>query len=408
MQISHTFRALKRRWYATVLVVVAAVAVAVMLDKKAATVPTGTATVQILVDSPVSALVNLQSDPTGLEARASVLAQAMTSNAVLAEIAKSAGVPPQDVTAQGPYSGAGEVLDVATPSEARGMQIVSIKPQYRLTFVAQQDIPIVTVSVVAPNADAAGKFANAVVPGTDAWLDSLASADQVKSGKLVHLRQLGDAQAGTVNSSSAKIVAIVGAVAILMLGFLLISLTDKERRARRRQERERAERELAESLEYDRTHPGGPVYAPVPVVYNGTPAYPSHAEAPVYGPYPHAAPQPAPYDDRRAVNGGYDESYGGSHTNGNGAHPAPRHPAPSHHENGTQETSPRHTAFHDSSSNGSLVLDFPAPLGAEDRFDNGPAPSSNGHSLELHSSARSSANGWRGIGARLGRSSRSR
>lgn len=403
MQISQTFRALKRRWYATILVAVAAVAVAVMLDKSGSAVPTGTATVQILVDSPVSALVNLQSDPTGLEARASVLAQAMTSSAVLAEIAKSARVPASDVTAQGPYSGTGEALDVATPSEARGMQLVSVKPQYRLTFVAQQDIPIVTVSVQGPNAEAAGDFANAVVPGTDAWLDSLATADQVKAGKLVHLRQLGDAQAGTVNSSSAKVVAAVGAVAILMLGFLLISLTDKDRRARRREERQRAEQALAESLEYDRTHPGGPVYAPVPVMhtpYNGV-----AAAARVYAPYPHTAPQQGPYDDHhRAANGsGYDESFGGSLTSGNGAHPAP-----SHQENGTHEAAPRHTAFDESSSNGSLVLDFPAPLGAEDRLDDGPATSSNGHGLELHGSARSSANGWRGIGSRLGRSSRSR
>lgn len=259
MQMSEILRALKRRWYLLLVVVVAAVGAAAMLDKSMATQPTGTASLQVLVDSPVSALVNLQSDPTGLEARASVLAQAMTSNAVLASIAKIAGIPAGNLTAQGPFSGPGEVLDVPTPSEARGMQIASAGPQYHLIFVAQQNIPIVTVSVVGPTPVGAGKVANAVVPGTLAWLNGLATTDQVKSGSLVHLRQLGDAQAGEINSNSGKMIAIVGAVAILMLGSLFIVMTDRERREARRRKFAEMEQQLDDEL----VHEPGPALASV-------------------------------------------------------------------------------------------------------------------------------------------------
>lgn len=220
--------ALGRRWYLMVLVIIIAGGAAVGALKSVKNAPTGDATSQILVDSPVSQLVNLKGNTLGLEDRASVLAQAMTSNAVVAAIAKADGVPAGDVTAQGPYSGTGEVLDVPTPSEARGMQLVSAKPQYHLTFVAQQDLPIITVSVLGPNPEAAGKMANAVLPGTEAWLATLATASgQPQSGNTVILRQLGAAQAGYVNSSTGKIIAGVAAIGVLILGTLLVMLFDR-------------------------------------------------------------------------------------------------------------------------------------------------------------------------------------
>jgi hypothetical protein len=227
MRISEVFAALKRRWYASVVVVIAAFATAYLVSGSVAGVPTGSATVQVLVDSPVSSLVNLQADPASLEARASVLAQAMASNAVVASIAKTAGIPAAEVTAQGPYSGAGQALNVPTPSEARGMQIASATAPYRLVFVAQQQIPIVTASVTGPTPAAAGKLADAVLPGTMAWLQTLATAAQVKTGSLVHLRQLGGAQTGPVTSSSAKMLAGAGAVAVLIFGLLAVALIDR-------------------------------------------------------------------------------------------------------------------------------------------------------------------------------------
>jgi len=236
MELAEIFVALRRRRLLMVIVVLAAIGAAVAVKETSHSIPTGAATAQLLVDSPQSALADLQQDTAPLATRASVYAQLMTSGAVLEAIAKTAGIPPTEVTAAGPYTGAGEVLDVPTPSEARGAQIVAAKPTYRLSFVAQTDLPLITVSAQAPTPAAAGNLADSVVLGTSSWLAALQASGKVPSDHRVTLRQLGDAQASVVNASSATALAGVAAMAILMLGLLAIVAIDLSlgRRARSR------------------------------------------------------------------------------------------------------------------------------------------------------------------------------
>src|SRR4029077_16998083 len=92
----------------------------------------GTASVKLLVDSPQSALADLLQSTAPLTTRAALLAQVMASEAVLEDIAGKAGVPVGQLTAQGPYGGSGQALDVITPSEARGSQLLGEQARYRL------------------------------------------------------------------------------------------------------------------------------------------------------------------------------------------------------------------------------------------------------------------------------------
>ena len=234
MTISEIRTALRRRWYLTLVVLIVAIVAAYGIHGQAAGVPTGNATVQILVDSPSSSLVNVNVNSVGLEAQAGVIAQAMTSNAVLTSIAKSAGVPAAGLTAEGPYSGAAEVLDIPTPSEARGMQLVSIKPAFHLAFLAQQNVPIITVSVLGPTPTSAGKVADAVLPGVEAWLSTIAAQDKLGTQNQIVLRQLGDAEAGYVNSSAATALAAIAAVAMIIFGLVAVVQIDRRIDRRRR------------------------------------------------------------------------------------------------------------------------------------------------------------------------------
>jgi Chain length determinant protein len=236
MEISEILNALRRHKILVALVVLAAVAAAGAVKLKTKAVPTGTATVQLLVDSPQSALGNLQEDPAPLAVRASEFAQLMTSGAVLEAIAHSAGLPAAAITAEGPYSGPGSALNATTPSEARGAQIVAVKPQYRLAFVAQTNLPIITGSVQAPTAAGAGRLADAVYPGMTSWLASLQSDSNVPLSKRVTIRQLGTAQVGEINSSSSTVLAAAAGFAILMIG-LLATVTLAEGRRRRQADR---------------------------------------------------------------------------------------------------------------------------------------------------------------------------
>lgn len=223
-------QALRAHRYLVGLVVFAAIAAGVGVKETSHSVPTGSATVQLLIDSPQSALADLKQETLPLVARSQVFAQLMTSGAVLNSIAKTAGVPAADVTAEGPYSGAGQGLDVPTPSEARGPQIVATTALYHLVFVADANIPLVTASVEGPSPAAAGKLANAIYPGVEAWLKQLQESGAIPPSTRVTIRQLGEAQAGTVNSSSATMLAGLVGAAVLLIGLLAIVALESTKR----------------------------------------------------------------------------------------------------------------------------------------------------------------------------------
>jgi uncharacterized protein involved in exopolysaccharide biosynthesis len=230
MELAEILRVLWRRRLATAAIVLLAAAGAFGAGKLAHSTPTGSATVQILVDSPQSALADLLQSTAPLTTRASLLAQVMASETVLEGIAGSAGVPASELTAQGPYSGAGEALNVVTPSPARSSQLLAERAHYRLVFVAQTDEPVVTASVQGPTAAAAARVAEAVYPGAQGYVAALQQQAKTAPAQRVTLRQLGPAQAASINSSSRLTLMAVAALAVLLLGLLLLLAIEALRR----------------------------------------------------------------------------------------------------------------------------------------------------------------------------------
>lgn len=222
MELAVILKILWSRKFVVAVIVVLAGGAAFGAGQLAKATPTGTATVQILVDSPQSALADLLQNTAPLTTRAALLAQVMASEAVLEEIAYTAGVPVSALTAQGPYSGSGEPLDAITPAEARANQLLGERSRYRLTFVAQPDEPIVTASVQGPNPAIAGHVAEAVLPGVQRFVAALQQQGATKAAQRVTIRQLGPAQVGSVNSSSRKALMAVGGLGVLLLGLLLL------------------------------------------------------------------------------------------------------------------------------------------------------------------------------------------
>lgn len=248
MEFAEITRILWARKLATLAVFAVAVVAAVAVRMSVHSVPTGAATVQILVDSPDSALANLSQETVPLTTRASVFAQVMTSAAVLEDIASSAGVPVGQITAQGPYSGSGESLDVVTPSEARSNQLLAEQTKYKLTFIAQTNEPVVTASVQAPNADAAARVAAAIYPGVQHYVTQLQEQSGTPVQHRVTIRQLGPPQAGSVNSSARSTLTVAALLGVLLLG--LLGLVGFEGVRRRAAERAHVEREREAGHEY--------------------------------------------------------------------------------------------------------------------------------------------------------------
>jgi uncharacterized protein involved in exopolysaccharide biosynthesis len=222
MELAEILRMLWSRRLVVLAIVVLAGGAAFGAGQLARSTSMGSASVQLLVDSPQSALADLLQSTAPLTTRAALLAQVMASEAVLEDIAAAAGVPVGEFTAQGPYSGSGQALDVITPSEARGAQLLGERARYRLTFVAASEEPVVSASVQGPTALAAGHVAEAVLPGVQRYVGTLQREGAIKAAQRVTIRQLGPAQAATVNSSSRKALMAIGAVGVLMFGLLLL------------------------------------------------------------------------------------------------------------------------------------------------------------------------------------------
>jgi capsular polysaccharide biosynthesis protein len=247
LEFIESLKILWSRKYVTAAIVVLAVSAAVAVRLGVSSNPSGAATVQILVDSPDSALGNLSQETVPLTTRASVLAQVMTSAGVLEHIAGSARVPVSEMTAQGPYSGPGESLDVITPSEARSSQLVGEGVKYRLTFVAQTNEPVVTASVQGPTAVAAANVAAAIYPGVQAYVTELQKQSRTPAAHQVTIRQLGPPQSGSVSSSARSTLSIAALLGVLLLG--LLGLLGIEALKRRTREQSAIEREYVSELD---------------------------------------------------------------------------------------------------------------------------------------------------------------
>ncbi|HUA75981.1 MAG TPA: Wzz/FepE/Etk N-terminal domain-containing protein [Solirubrobacteraceae bacterium] len=254
MELNESLKILWSRKLVTGAIVLLAIVSAVAVRFVVKSTPSGAATVQILVDSPDSALANLSQETVPLTTRASVLAQVMTSAGVLEQIAKASHVPAAELTAQGPYSGAGQSLNVITPSEARSTQLVAEGVKYRLTFVAQTNEPVVTASVQAPTAAAAANVAAGVYPGVQAYVTQLQKQSRTPAGHQVTIRQLGPPQAGPVSSSTRSTLMAAALLGVLLLG--LLGLLGIEGVRRRNEEHLTLEREYLSDLERLSLHAG--------------------------------------------------------------------------------------------------------------------------------------------------------
>ena len=251
MEVAHIAKTLRSHKLLLGIVVFLSLAAAVGLALRKPAAATGAATAQILVDSPQSVLGDLQQDPGALNARASVLAQVMASDAVLPDIARAAGVPVDQIAAQGPFAVAG-----SSPSSS-GPSTPAITKPYSLMFVAQDTIPIISIAAKAPTPALAARLANGAYEGLSVYLRDLqgpataqtdapssdssgtssgsttASATRVRVRFRVIVRALGRAQATTAAPASSKMIAIAGATLVLVVGLVMIAGVDAFQRRRR-------------------------------------------------------------------------------------------------------------------------------------------------------------------------------
>jgi capsular polysaccharide biosynthesis protein len=192
----------------------------------------GAAQTQILVDSPQSALANLKQDTIPLTTRAGVFAQLMASSAVRDQIASETGIPARQIIARGPFDDpAAAPSDAAVaPAPELPEGSVAATARYRLTFVAQEELPLVTVYAEAPDARAAAKLADAVAPAVRTHVERLQADRELPPNKLVVVRGLGGAETGTVDTAPSSAMMVVAFLFVMIMGCLVILFTGRRGR----------------------------------------------------------------------------------------------------------------------------------------------------------------------------------
>jgi hypothetical protein len=165
------------------------------------------ASTQMLVDSPASALANSQANLAGYAARADVYASLMTSDEALAYIGRAAGVPGDLIQATGPAEVDG------SPSASHAA--VQSPAKYKLTFAQNPDLPTVDVYAAAPTTAQAISLANGAVAGLGEFVQHLDNTG-ITAKKRIQIRQLGGATGAIVDPGASKKIAV--------LVFLVVSL----------------------------------------------------------------------------------------------------------------------------------------------------------------------------------------
>jgi hypothetical protein len=159
-------------------------------------------TTELLVDTPLSTVLDLRQGSSELEkmtSRAVLIGNVMASPPVLAYIGRRAGVPPSRIRAQPPLtpdfpralSGLGE--------DPHTSDLLKSTDQYRLNIQSNPTVPILQIYAQAPSAKAAATLANASVDGLRDYLDDTAKAQGTPKEELVRLEQLGRAEGVVIN-----------------------------------------------------------------------------------------------------------------------------------------------------------------------------------------------------------------
>jgi hypothetical protein len=277
MEPAQIIRVLRGRRLALAVVLLAAAAVAILAGYRvtlsppglhAKTVASGAATAQILVDSPQSTLANLKQATLPLTTRAGVFAQYMASSETRDGIARETGIPASQITTEGPFSGAGAAQNAVTPAPARGAQILDETKPYRLQFLTQEALPLVTVYAQGPTPADAARLADGVLPAVQQQLAKLAVDANLLPADRVIVRSLGPADSGTVGGSAGKAIMVLAFLVVAVLGILVILAIDAARRRRTDEQRTQVaslngharvtEEELADALAPEPGTPVGP------------------------------------------------------------------------------------------------------------------------------------------------------
>jgi hypothetical protein len=172
----------------------------------------GEATVNILVDTPKSQVIDVA--PKGsdtLAARANVLANLMVDGEIKDAIARQAGVSRKKIIGSAPSP------DGSVPPPVLNQRSLAYTTSVLLTS-DMAELPIIKVQTQAPDVGKALMLANAAVKGLSDYLDTKAADETIDATRRLRVRALGVAQGNDAPRGPARIMALVVVLFVFLGG----------------------------------------------------------------------------------------------------------------------------------------------------------------------------------------------
>jgi hypothetical protein len=171
-----------------------------------------TASTQVVVDTPTSALLDLRQDTHSFDAlrnRAVLLGNVMASYPVQREIARRAGVPVEALEVSAPRTPEQPRAVSAAGPQRHTSDILRSNEQYRLSIQANSTVPVLEVYAQTPTPESSAALANAAVDALGAHLARLAAEEGTPDSARIRLMQLGRARGAMVNGGTAWQAAVL-------------------------------------------------------------------------------------------------------------------------------------------------------------------------------------------------------
>lgn len=183
------------------------------------------ASTQAFVDAPDSVAADIASQPAPGISRAVIFANLMASPGALRLVGRDSGIPSDQIWAAGPVDPTQQRVVVEPTVAKRSVQVVGEQQPYRIEFLADPNLPVISVYTQAPTTPQAIALANGSIRALDQFVHQLQLRQHIPAAASVTIRTIGQASGGLANGGITKklagfvfVVTFVAWCVLILLG----------------------------------------------------------------------------------------------------------------------------------------------------------------------------------------------
>jgi hypothetical protein len=179
------------------------------------------ASVDVYIDTSDSFLGDSSASMVPGADRAPAFANVMASPGAMDLVGRYAGIPGNEIWAAGPIDPAEQRVVVEPTATKRSYQVVGESLPYRIEFLADPNLPTISIFTQAPTTAQALRLANASVTALTTYVRGQETA-QIPAADRVVVREAGPASGGIVNGGISKKLAGLVFVAVFLAWCMLV------------------------------------------------------------------------------------------------------------------------------------------------------------------------------------------